>query len=405
MTDIDDLEATNGEEETEGESFAEMFEQSSKQKSGWLEPGQKVTGRVLKVSNEWLFLDTGQKGEGVVDIKEFLDLDGNVTVKEGDTIAAYFLSSSHGEMRFTTRIGGGTSGSSQLEEAWQAGVPVEGVVEKEIKGGYEIKLGGTARAFCPFSQIALRRVDNPESLIGTRLAFRITDYTEKGRNIVVSRRVLLEEEQRRLKDEAQAAISEGQRVSGTVTSLQPFGAFVDIGGLEGLIPMSELSWARVKDASEVLAVGQQINVVIKSIDREKERVSLSLKDTLADPWEQVVQLYPEGSFHSGTVARLAPFGAFVTLGSGVDGLIHISKMGAGKRISHPREVLKEGDTVEVKVESCDRANRRLSLALAGAARAVEEEEATLAEFRRQADEAPKGMGTLGDLLAKARNKK
>ncbi|HEY4743609.1 MAG TPA: S1 RNA-binding domain-containing protein [Desulfuromonadaceae bacterium] len=195
MIDNDDLETTHKEEETEGESFAELFEQSQKQRTGRLEPGQKVTGRVLKVGPEWIFIDTGQKGEGIVDAKEFLDLDGNVTVKEGDTVAAYFLSSSRGEMRFTTRVGGGAaSGNAQLEEAWQAGVPVEGVVEKEIKGGYEIKLAGSVRAFCPFSQIALRRVDNPEALIGTRLAFRITDYTEKGRNIVVSRRVHLEEE-------------------------------------------------------------------------------------------------------------------------------------------------------------------------------------------------------------------
>lgn len=406
MIDNDDLEQTNGEEETEGESFAELFEQSQKQRTGRLSPGQKISGRVLKVGPEWVFIDTGQKGEGIVDAKEFLDLDGNVTVKEGDTVAAYFLSSSRGEMRFTTRVGGGAaSGNAQLEEAWQAGVPVEGVVEKEIKGGYEIKLAGSVRAFCPFSQVALRRVDNPEALIGTRLAFRITDYSEKGRNIVVSRRVLLEEEQRRLREEAQAALTEGQTVSGTVTSLRDFGAFVDIGGLEGLIPISELGWTRVKAVSDVLAIGQQVKVVVKTIDREKERVSLSLKDTLADPWDQAAQLYPEGSFHSGIVARLAPFGAFVTLGSGVDGLIHISKLGAGKRISHPREVLKEGDSVEVKVEGVDRHNRRISLALAGAARAAEEEEATLAEFRRQAGAAPTGMGTLGDLLAKARNKK
>jgi small subunit ribosomal protein S1 len=149
-----------------------------------------------------------------------------------------------------------------------------------------------------------------------------------------------------------------------------------------------------------------VQVVVKSIDREKERVSLSLKDTLPDPWEQVAQLYPEGSFHTGSVARLAPFGAFVTLSDGVDGLIHISRLGAGKRINHPREVLKEGETVEVKIESFDRANRRLSLSLAGPARAADEEEATLAEFRRRADEAPKGMGTLGELLlAKAKKKK
>ena len=402
MTDNDEMEISTG-EETEGESFAEMFEQSSAKQSRWLEPGQKVSGRVLKVSAEWIFMDTGQKGEGVIDRKEFLDLDGNVTVREGDTIAAYFLSSSHGEMRFTTRIGGTASGSSQLEEAWRAGVPVEGLVEKEIKGGYEVKLGGTARAFCPYSQIALRRVENPESLIGTRLTFQISDYSENGRNIVVSRRAMLEEEQRRLRDEAQAGIHEGMTVTGTVTSLQDFGAFVDIGGLEGLIPISEIGWARVKNVRDVLTVGQKLQVLIKTINRENERISLSLKDTLADPWDQVLQKYPEGSFHTGTVARLDTFGAFVTLASGLDGLIHISKMGAGKRINHPREVLKEGETVEVKVESVDRDNRRLSLALAGPARAAEEEEATMAEFRRQADGAPKGMGTLGELMmAKAK---
>src|SRR6185369_6820459 len=271
--DIDDdmIEET---EEVEDESFAELFEQDGKQAKRWLEPGQKLTGKVLKIGTEWIFMDTGQKGEGVIERKEFLDIDGNLTVREGDEIAAYFLSSSHGEMRFTTRIGGGASGSTQLEQAWQAGVPVEGVVEKEIKGGYEIKLGGSARAFCPFSQIALRRVDNPESLIGTRLAFLITEYGEKGRNIIVSRRTLLEEEQRRLREEAQAGISEGQTVTGTVTSLQAFGAFVDIGGLEGLIPISEIGWSRVKEVGDVLSVGQQLQVVIKSIDREKERISL-----------------------------------------------------------------------------------------------------------------------------------
>ena len=404
MTDSDDLKATI-EEDEDGENFAELFELSAKQ-SNWLEPGQKVTARILKVSAEWIFIDTGQKGEGVVDRKEFLDLDGNVTVKDGDSITAYFLSSSHGEMRFTTKLGGGTSGSSQLEEAWRSGIPVEGMIEKEIKGGYEIKLGGTARAFCPFSQIALRSVENPESLIGTRLAFRITDYAENGRNIVVSRRSLLEEEQRQLREEAQAGISVGMTVAGTVTSLQDFGAFVDIGGLEGLIPISEIGWARVDDIRDVLSVGQQVQVVIKTIDREKERISLSLKDTLSDPWDQALDRYPEGSFHTGKVSRLAPFGAFVTLGDGVDGLIHISKLGAGKRINNPREVLKEGEAVEVKVESVSRTERRISLALAGVARAADEEEASLVEFRRQAAEAPKGMGTFADMLqARMKNKK
>jgi small subunit ribosomal protein S1 len=401
MTDTDDLEMTN-----EDESFADLLEQSLSSQSGRLAPGQKVSARVLKVSSEWLLVDTGHKGEGVVDLKEFTDPDGSVTVKEGDTISVYFLSSRQGEMRFTTKIGSGASGSAQLEEAWQAGIPVEGAVEKEIKGGFEVKLSGAVRAFCPYSQMSLRRVDNPESIIGTRLSFRITDYSENGRNIIVSRRVLLEEEQARLKEEVRSTISEGMTVPGTVTSLQKFGAFVDIGGIEGLLPISEIGWARVKDVSDVLSVGQQVQVVVKVIDREKDRISLSLKDTLADPWEEVAQKFPEGSFQTGTVSRLAPFGAFVTLSDGLDGLIHISRLGGGKRINHPREVLKEGEPVEVKIESIDRENRRLSLLLAGAARAAGEEEATLEEFRRNAVDSPAGMGTLGDLFAAGgKNKK
>ena len=400
MVDKNDLEDDVIEEEEESDegSFAALFERSSRQSDSWLEPGQKLTGKVLKISAEWIFMDTGLKGEGVIDRKEFLDIDGNITVKEGDMVAAYFLSSSHGEMRFTTRIGGGASGSTQLEQAWQAGVPVEGVVEKETKGGYEVKLGGTTRAFCPYSQMALRRVENPEALIGTRLTFQISEYAENGRNIVVSRRALLEEEQLRLKEEAHAGISEGMTVTGTVTSLQDFGAFVDIGGLEGLLPVSEIGWSRIKDVREVLSVGQQLKVVVKSIDRDKDRISLSVKDTLADPWEQVPDKFPEGSFHTGTVARLDTFGAFVTLSDGVDGLLHISRLGGGKRINHPREVVKEGEQIEIKIESIDRSNRRISLALAGPARAAAEEEATLSELRRQADDAPKGMGTLGDML-------
>lgn len=396
--DIDDDDLMEETEELEDGSFAELFEQDGKKAERWLEPGQKLTGKVLKIGNEWIFMDTGQKGEGVIERKEFLDIDGNLTVAEGDTISAYFLSSSHGEMHFTTRLGGSASGSTQLEQAWQAGVPVEGVVEKEIKGGYEIKLGGTARAFCPYSQIALRRVESPEALIGTRLAFRISEYAENGRNIIVSRRALLEEEQQRLKEEAQAGINVGMTVTGTVISLQDYGAFVDIGGLEGLLPISEIGWSRVKDVREVLSVGQQLKVVVKSIDSEKDRISLSIKDTLADPWEQVAEKYPEGSFHTGTVARLDTFGAFVTLSDGIDGLLHISKLGSGKRINHPREVVKEGEQLEVKIESIDRGNRRISLALAGPARAAAEEEATITEFRRQSDDAPKGMGTLGEMM-------
>ncbi|KAF0221415.1 MAG: small subunit ribosomal protein [Geobacteraceae bacterium] len=187
-------------------------------------------------------------------------------------------------------------------------------------------------------------------------------------------------------------------VRGTVSSLQKFGAFVNIGSVEGLLPISEIGWGRVEDIRDALSVGQEVEVVVKKIDWENDKYSFSLKDTLADPWEKIAEQYPEGSFHAGKIARLTTFGAFVTLGEGVDGLIHISRLGAGKRINHPREVVKEGETIEVKVDAVDREQRRLSLSPAGAARAAEEEETTLAEFRRAAAEAPKGMGTLGELL-------
>ena len=393
MNEIDELDQA-----IEGENFAVLFERTMDKKNRWLDPGEQVTGRILKVSSEWIFLDTGQKGEGVIDRKEFNDLDGTLTVKEGDSISAYFLSSKHGEMHFTTRVGAGSSGSTQLEDAWQAGVPVEGLVEKEIKGGYEIKLGGTARAFCPFSQISLRRVENPETLIGTRTAFLITDYGSNGRTIIVSRRALLEVEQQKIKDEAYSAVTEGQTVSGTVTSLQDYGAFVDIGGVEGLLPVAEVGWSRVKDVREVLSVGQELKVKVKSIDRDKGRISLSLKDTQIDPWDEAEGRYTEGSFHFGIVARMETFGAFVSLSDGVDGLIHISRLGAGKRINHPREVLKEGESIEVRIESFDHAARRLSLVPAGPARAVAEEEATLAEFRQSAVNSSHAMGTLGEMM-------
>jgi len=385
------------EELPEGEeSFAELFEKSYKE-TGRLAPGEKVQVRILKISGDWIFLDTGRKGEGVLDRKEMLDADGNLTVAEGDTISVYFLGAEHNEFRFTTKIGGGAAGNAQLEDAFNTGIPVQGVVEKEVKGGFEVKVAG-ARAFCPYSQMGLRRVDGPAEYVGQHLSFRITGYGEKGRNIVLSRRAILEEEQARQKEEMKESLREGMTVHGTVTSLQKFGAFVSLGGIEGLIPMAELGWSRVADVRDVLSVGQEVSVIVKQLDWQNDRITLSLKETLADPWEQISSRFPEGSYHSGTIVRLMPFGAFVALGEGVDGLLHISKLGGGKRINHPREAVKEGETVEVKVDAVDREQKRLSLSLAAVTRAAEEEARTIDTFRKQAEEAPKQMGTLGDLL-------
>jgi len=382
------------------EDFAAMFAASDSSLARFA-PGQKITARVIKVSNEWVFIDTGTKGEGVLDRKEFLADDGSLTVGEGDAVTVWFLGSKHGEMRFTTRLDGSAGGNAQLEEAWQGGIPVQGLVEKEVKGGFEVKIGGSVRAFCPYSQMGLRREENAAESIGRHLQFRITEYRENGRSIVLSHRQILEEEQQVRREEAKASLREGEIITGTVRSLRDFGAFVDLGGIDGLIPMSELAWGRVKDAGDVLSVGQQVTVLIKRLDLENDKITLSLRATLDDPWQVAAKSFPEGSYQQGTVSKLANFGAFVTLAEGIDGLIPISRLGAGRRINHPKDVLKEGERVEVKVESVDSAARKISLSLAAMSRAADEEAQEMADFRQEAARsATTSLGSLGDMLQK-----
>jgi small subunit ribosomal protein S1 len=384
------------EEITEEESFAELFEESSV-KPVRFNPGQKVKATIVKVSAEWIFLDLGGKSEGYLERKELLDEEGNVSVKEGDLIEAYFLSSNENDLRFTTKIAGGDAGRYYLEEAWESGIPVEGLVEKEIKGGFEIKIAGELRGFCPYSQMGLQRVGNPNDLLGQHLAFRITQYGEKGRNIVLSHRSILEEERQRQREALKSSLQEGMTVRGTITAIRSFGAFVNIGSIEGLIPISEISWDRVEDVNEWLKVGQEVEMVTMKLDWEKDRFSFSLKQALPDPWENIESDFPEGSLHRGAVVRITDFGAFVTLASGVDGLLHISKLGAGKRINHPREVVSKGQVVEVKVDKVDKDNKRLSLSLAGSEQAREQKEGE-EDFKQYLKEKPDSMGTLADLL-------
>ncbi len=385
------------EEMMEEGSFAELFEQSMVGKTQ-LEPGQKVEAKVLQIGGEWIFLDVGQKGEGVLDAKELIDNEGNMTVAVGDMVSAYFMSRKGGELRFTTRLGGGSTGTAQLEEAWRSEIPVEGRIEKEVKGGYEVKLPGNVRAFCPFSQLGLRRQDDSEDISGTTLSFRITQFSEQGRNIVVSHRVILDEERRQKRAELMSSLKEGMLVTGTITNIRNFGAFIDIGGLEGLLPISEISYGRVENIEEVLKVGQQLEVAVKKCDWENEKFSFSLRDTLADPWSKVETRYPVGSTHTGTVSRLAKFGAFVTLEEGIDGLVHISKIGGDQRIKHPQDVLSLGQELPVSVEKIDLDEKRISLALVRDK--SEESQETSYEESSSA-----GMGTFADLFKNAQKKK
>jgi small subunit ribosomal protein S1 len=390
----------------EEESFAELLDQTFVAPVRY-EPGQKVVARVIKVTSEWVFLDLGRKGEGILAAKELTDESGNVTVKEGDSIASYFVSSDGSEMLFTTRVGGGAGGTAQLEEAWRSGIPVDGLVVKEVKGGFEVRLPGGARAFCPHSQMGLSRARDAGEHAGKHIAFRITQYDEKGRNIVVSSRVLLEEEEQRKREESMATLSEGMVVRGKITSVRDFGAFVDIGPIEGLLPISEIGWERVEDIRNALSVGQEVEVAITRLDWPNKRFTFSLKKTLADPWEAAAQRFPAGSRHIGKVVRLTAFGAFVSLGGGVDGLLHISKLGGGKRIKSAGEAVRVGQEVEVKVDSVDPAQRRVALSLAGvdAPESPREEADDYRKYLEQPSSSP-SVGALGEALrAKIAQKK
>jgi small subunit ribosomal protein S1 len=396
-----DFDEFNEEEESrDEESFAELLEQSllgAKE----LKPGQKVEATVLQIGAQWVFLDVGQKGEGVLDVKELRDEEGKVTVAVGDRLAAYFLSGAGGELRFTTRLGAGAAGAAQIEEAWRSGIPVEGRLEKEVKGGFEVRLAGGLRAFCPFSQLGLRREDYPETVAGQTCSFKVIQFGEQGRNVVVSHRAILEEERARLRETLKETLKEGMVVRGTVTSLRDFGAFVDIGGVEGLLPISEISYGRIEDIKQVLHVGQELEVAVKKIDWDANRFSFSLRDTLADPWKKVGSVYVEGGVCTGTVARLAPFGAFVTLEDGIDGLVHISRLGAGRRLKHPGEVLKVGEKLTVTIEKIDLEARRVSLAPVEAAKEAEKaEEPAKVPVSYSDKPSGQGMGTLGDMLKK-----
>jgi small subunit ribosomal protein S1 len=385
------------------ESFEDLLKQSIVAPVR-LSPGEKVKTEVIKITGEWVFIDLGAKSEGSISVDEFVDEEGRMTLKEGDKIDAYFLSSKNNEMLFTTRLSGPTTNPELLEEAYHNQIPVEGFVEKEVKGGFEVKLGGNIRAFCPFSQMGLKRVESSGGHIGRHMTFKVIEYLEKGQKIIVSNRVILEEELEEQKKALKESLKEGMTVSGEITSIRKFGAFVDIGGLEGLIPISEISWGRVEDISGLLSIGQKVDVSIKKLDWENDRFSFSLKDVLPDPWSNIGLKYPEGSRHRGKVSRLVPFGAFVTLEPGIDGLIHISELGKTKRINHPREILKENQVLDVEIAEIDEAGNRLSLTLIS----EEPKEDQSDDYKKHLSVRGKSsgsLGTLGDILREKMDKK
>jgi len=345
----------------EEEDFSSLFEESLKKVKKRVRTDSRVTGTVVSIGDEWAFVDIGGKSEGVIAAQELLDENGEPTVSVGDPISAYVVSTRDGETVLSVKMTAAAS-SESLEGAYRSGLPIEGVVASERKGGYQVTVFGK-EAFCPYSQMDLRGVSDPEGYVGKRLVFRIAEYEKGGRNIVLSRRQILEEERQKQVDRLRQTLHVGDLVPARVTRLAPYGAFADIGGIEGLIPMSELGWNRVASASDVLSPGETVEVKVLDLDWKGGRISLSLKATQEDPWATAGERYAEGAVMTGQVMRLAPFGAFVQLEPGIEGLLHISSLGLGRRVAHPKEVVSEGEELQVRIASVDAAGRRIGLEL------------------------------------------
>ena len=350
---------------SDSEDFAALFAQHEAQRA--LEKGQVVKGRVIQITAEHVFVDVGAKGEAWIDRAELMDGEGQLRVKVGDQVEATVVSTGD-EIRLSHKVRQGAQAREALAVAAQTGVPVEGKVAAVIKGGYEVTVGGL-RAFCPFSQMDLRRVDSEQEYVGRVLEFRVIRYADGGRNLVLSRRTLLEEQAAVAAEETRKKILPEAVLTGTVVSLTGFGAFVDLGGVQGLVPMSELSHARVERAGDRLRVGETVSVKVLRVDEAKGRITLSLKALEGDPWAGVAAQLRERQIVRGRAVRAAEFGVFVELLPGVDGLLHASEI-PRHRAGALREAVAAGADIAVMIIAIDRDKRRIALALAPEGAAV-----------------------------------
>lgn len=383
----------------ETKSFAELLNETDL-KPRMFKAGERIDTVIVNITADWIFIDLGAKSEGYLDKKELLDEDGNLTVKEGDSITAYFLSSRHGEKLFTIRLLTSKNVNDFLFDAYESQIPLEATVEKEIKGGFSVKINQNVSAFCPYSQMDIKKIDDVTAYVGQKFEFAVIEYSENGRNVILSRRPLLEKIEKEKIAVLKNSLQPGMTVSGAVTSVQKFGAFIDLGGIQGLLPVSEMGWGRVEDPKVLYAPGDNVEAVIINIDWERNRITLSAKATLPNPWDGFVRKFTEGSLIKGKISNLTNFGAFVVLEDGVEGLLHISKLARGKKIKHAGDVMKTGEEIEVKIEKIDRENRKISLDLAGNDKETSTAAGDEDDFRKYISKSPKAMGTLGDLIKK-----
>ncbi len=352
--------------------------------------GDLVTGEVVKIEHDEVLLDIGYKSEGVIPARELSirkDVNPADIVKLGDTIEALVLQKEdkEGRLILSKRRAEYERAWNRVEEKFNKGENVEGEVIEVVKGGLILDIG--LRGFLPASLVDIRRVKDLNAYLGTRIEARVIEMDRNRNNVVLSRRVVLEEARKAERSEILSKLKPGMRLKGTVSSIVDFGAFVDLGGIDGLIHISELSWNHVNHPSDVVKVGQEVEVQVLDVDLNRERISLGLKQTQEDPWRSLVKKYPVGAIVEGTVTKLVTFGAFVDLGDGIEGLVHISEM-AKQHVDAPSQVCKVGDKVQVKVMEIDLDRRRISLSMKAAAETLGVEVEVKPLDKPEGEEAP-----------------
>jgi small subunit ribosomal protein S1 len=339
--------------------FEALFEESLRA----VKPGGVVKGRVVGITSTHVLIDVGYKSEGQIPLQEFTDRRGNLQVKVGDEVDVFFDSSEaeNGGIVLSRQRAENIKLWEEIEKAYNEGGGIQGQIVGKVKGGFRVDVG--VPGFLPGSHVDIRPSRNLDRFIGTTDKFAVLKYNRARGNVVLSRRALLEKERDTLKKEILKVLEEGVILEGTVKNITGYGAFVDLGGIDGILHISDMSWGRINHPSEIVHVGEKLKVVVLKFDPEKERISLGIKQLTPDPWHTVAERYPVGSRVQGKVISLMDYGAFVELESGIEGLIHISEMSWTKKVSHPSKILQVGQIIEVAILNVDPAHRRISLGL------------------------------------------
>ena len=344
------------------ESFAELFEESLKEIE--MKPGAIVSGVVVDIDSDWVTVHAGLKSEGVIPASQFLNDSGEMSIAIGDEVqvALDAVEDGFGETRLSREKAKRMEAWKELEKAFEAEDVVKGVISGKVKGGFTVDVA-TIRAFLPGSLVDVRPVRDTAHLEGKELEFKVIKLDQKRNNVVVSRRSVLEAENSAEREQLLGSLQEGLEVKGIVKNLTDYGAFVDLGGVDGLLHITDMAWKRIKHPSEIVNVGDEINVKVLKFDRERNRVSLGLKQLGEDPWVAITNRFPEGTRGTGRVTNLTDYGCFVELEEGVEGLVHVSEMDWTNKNIHPSKVVSLGDEVEVQVLDIDEERRRISLGI------------------------------------------